>query len=551
MSSIARRAGVVALAVTLATGLAACGGGDKEEDGNEAAEGSPTESSSPAATEGGEKSAKGRFSIEISEPQKGLVPGDTNETSGAEVLDALFTGLVDYDVENSEPQMAVAESIESKDNKTWTVRLKSGYTFHNGEKVTAKSFVDAWNYAANKDKGLQNRGFFSRFDGFDDSDNEKLKGLEVKGDREFTIKLTKPFSQLPVVLGYTAFYPLPEEFYDDPEKFNDEPIGNGPFKMNGKWEHNRIIKVDRYDDYNDGKAKSEGIDFKIYANLDTAYNDLRAGNLDIMDALPTSALANAEKELGDRYVNQPSSVLQYLGFPTFNKKYTADFRKAVSMAIDRAAIAKTIFNDTRIPATSYVSPVVDGARKDPCGEFCQYNVDKAKDLLKKSGWEGTLTLAYNADGGHKEWIEAAEKMLEKNLGLQVDPKPYSGFDQMLDELQDKKLDGAFRMGWSFDYPSIENYLAPIFGTDAIESGSNHAGYSNKALDNLIEDGDVAKTAEDGIEKYQDAEDLLFKDMPYLPMFFSNLTGAYSERVKGVKFDAFTRVDKMAVEVSED
>jgi oligopeptide transport system substrate-binding protein len=502
---------------------------------------------------GGATATGGRFSIQISEPQHALIPGHTAETSGAEVLDALFSGLVDYDVKTSEPSNKVAESITSSDNKVWTVKLKSGWKFHNDESVTAASFVDAWNYTAYAKNAQESAGFFSRVQGYDEVSAEKptaekMSGLKVVDDTTFTVTLKEPFSQFPVVVGYTAFYPLPKVFFDDPKKFGEAPVGNGPFKMNGTWVHKQVIKVDKWDAYPETKAKVDGIDFKVYASLDTAYNDLRAGNLDATDSLPSSALATAKQELGERYVEQPSSIEQYIGFPVFNKKYTADFRKAVSMAINREEIAKTIFSGTRVPAGGFVSPVVDGARENACGEFCTFDAAKAKTLLQTSGWSGPLTLAYNADGGHKEWIEAVANQLRQNLGLTVTVKPYAEFAKILDDLGAKKFDGAFRMGWSFDYPSIENYLSPIFGTQAIQIGSNYAGYSNPQFDDLVKKGDTAASKEEGITFYQQAEDLLYKEMPYLPMFFSKLTGAYSANVRNVTFDAFTRVDKVNVEV---
>jgi oligopeptide transport system substrate-binding protein len=530
---VRKRFGALAVGLAAALVLSGCGGG---EGGG-----------------GGAPVTGGRYSIQIAEPQHALIPGHTSETSGAEVLDAVFAGLVDYDVKTSEPSNKVAESITSKDNKVWTVKLKPGWKFHNDEPVTAASFVDAWNYTAYSKNAQDNAGFFSRVQGYDEVSAEKptaekMSGLRVVDDTTFEVTLKQPFSQFPVIVGYTAFYPLPKAFYSDPKKFGEAPIGNGPFKMNGTWVHKQVIKVDKWDGYPEAKPKADGIDFKIYASLDTAYNDLRAGNLDITDTVPPSALGTAKAELGERYIEQPSSILQYIGFPVFNKKYTADFRKAVSMAVNREEIAKTIFAGTRVPAGGFVSPVVDGAREDACGEFCKFDPAKAKQLLATSGWSGTLTLAYNADGGHKEWIEAVANQLRQNLGLTVKVQPYPEFAKILDDLDAKKFDGAFRMGWAFDYPLIENYLSPIFGTEAIKTGSNHAGYSNPQFDALIQKGDTTASKEEAVKLYQQAEDLLYQDMPYLPMFFSKIVGAYSTNVRNVAFDAFSRVDKVNVEV---
>src|SRR5688572_8202654 len=104
---------LTALLVTGLLGIAACGG-----DGGGAA--------------GGDQAAGGRFSVQLgSDPENLLIPGDTTEMEGNQLLKALFTPLVGYNVETSALEYTgVAESIESPDNKTWTVTLKQGWTFH-------------------------------------------------------------------------------------------------------------------------------------------------------------------------------------------------------------------------------------------------------------------------------------------------------------------------------------------------------------------------------------------------------------------------------------
>src|SRR5262245_60646785 len=85
-------------------------------------------------------------SIGIGEP-KHLVPSTTTESNGAEVLNALFTPLVSYD-RDFRPIELAAKSITSQDSQVWTVTLRDGWTFHNGEKVTADAYINAWNAGA-------------------------------------------------------------------------------------------------------------------------------------------------------------------------------------------------------------------------------------------------------------------------------------------------------------------------------------------------------------------------------------------------------------------
>ena len=119
-------AGVVALTAT------ACGGGDR----------------TAAAARGVDP--KGIVSYANGEPQNALQPSNTMEAYGSVVIDSLFTGLVHYDKQGNITYENAESVTPDKANKVWTVKLKPGWKFHNGEAVTAKSYVDAWNWAADR-----------------------------------------------------------------------------------------------------------------------------------------------------------------------------------------------------------------------------------------------------------------------------------------------------------------------------------------------------------------------------------------------------------------
>ncbi len=509
---------------------------------------------SPGASQSGGGKKGGSITVQLGEPQHGLVPTNTAESEGAEVLNALFAGLVDYDIETNVPQNRVAQSIESTDNKVWTIKIHPDYTFHNGEKVTASSFVDSWNYGANQKNAQEAIPFFDKIEGSEElapgpdkePTGDKLKGLEVVDETTFKVTLKVPFAQFPTMLGYNAYYPMPKAFFADPKKFDEEPIGNGPFMMDGKWEHNQHIKVKRFDAFpdRDGDALLDAVTFKIYDELDTAYNDLRAKAIEITDKLPPSAMGTVEKDFPGRTSNKAESAVGYIGFPLATNPAFAnpDLRKAISMAIDRESLNKAIFSGTRPPADDFVSPIIPGYRKGACGEACTFNPTKAKELFTAAGGlpGNKLELGYNVDGGHKAWIEAIGNMLKEHLGIEVTPKPFEKFQAILDSLDAKEYSGAFRMAWSMDYPSIENYLRPIFSKIAIDNGSNHAGYVNEQFEAALAAADVKQGAE-GIAAYQAANDILLKELPYIPVFFYQGSNAWTEKVTNVKIDAQNRM----------
>ncbi|MFT5222750.1 MAG: oligopeptide transport system substrate-binding protein, partial [Glaciecola sp.] len=123
-------------------------------------------------------------------------------------------------------------------------------------------------------------------------------------------------AQLPLLLLHGSFYPLPTSFFEgDPETWGENPVGNGPFQMSAPWEHDVQIATEAFADYKGATPSFDKLTFKIYSEIDTAYNDLRAGALDIMDTVPPAELANYQEEFAGRFVSQSNTVLQYLGFP--------------------------------------------------------------------------------------------------------------------------------------------------------------------------------------------------------------------------------------------
>ena len=96
---------------------------------------------------------------------------------------------------------------------------------------------------------------------------------------------------------------------------------------------------------------------------------------------------------------------------------------------------------------------------------------------------GKLTLAYNSDGPHKTWVEAVCHSVSNVLGITMEPLPVAQFSEMRSAITKHTLLGAFRNGWSADYPSLENFLNATFQTGA---SANDSQYSSKTFDDLLD-----------------------------------------------------------------
>ncbi|MPZ71092.1 MAG: ABC transporter substrate-binding protein [Actinobacteria bacterium] len=457
---------------------------------------------------------------------------------------------------------AVAADITSEDNVTWTITLKEGWTFHDGTPLTAQNYVDGWTFGALSTNAQNNSYFFERIVGYedlqgevDDEGNEvtppaatEFEGLTAVDDQTIEVTLNGPFSQFPLMLGYTAFYPAHPDWIADESSFNEAPIGNGPYMMDGTWEHDRGINVVKYPDYAGDEGNADSIEFLIFAELATAYNEVLAGNLDIMDALPPEQLAAAEEQFGDRFLRAPSSTFTWIAFPTTIPPYdNTDIRMAMSMAIDRQPIIDAIYNGSLQAADAFVSPVVDGYRPGACGQACVYDPEAAKALFDEAGGiDGPVTMWFNSGAGHEEWMEAVANQWRQTLGIEEIVFESLEFADYLGRLDEGTIEGPFRLAWAMDYPSAENYIGPIH---APGGSSNYTGYDNPELAELLTEGDGAETQEEAIAAYNAAEDLLARDVPIIPMWFAEIQAAHSENVGNVVIDPFTRIDLAEVTVN--
>lgn len=520
----------VAAASALCLLAASCsGGGEEPED---------------AAVTG---EAGGELRIYSSEPAF-LVPTAANDQPSILVIRQLYRGLVQYNAETGAPELDLAESIESDDNQTWTVRVKEGYSFANGEPVDADAFLRAWNYAGNINNAQNNSYFMNRIAGFDEMQAEDapsdltFSGLTKDDDMTFTVELSQPFVGFEAILGYSGFFPVAQECLDDFEACNETPIGNGPYMMEGSWEHNVQITLSRNDDYaGEDTGLADRLIYRIFDDVDTAYAAFEGGELDVMYTVPPERLSEVENTYAPRVFQQPSDSFTYLGMPLYLDKFTdKKLRQAFSLAIDRQAIVDAIYDGALTPATGFVSPRFEGFREGIC-EYCTYDVERAKQLYAESGgYQGTLLLWANGGAGHEQWLQAVGDQLNAAFGIDYELRvQVTDFGQYLELADNHRFTGPFRLGWGPDYPVMETYLQPLYATGA---SSNNSGYANEEFDSLIAEGDRSATLEEAIVMYQQAEDLLVEDLPVIPMWFGLTTVIWSENVEEMVYNRISDVE---------
>ncbi|WP_207546103.1 peptide ABC transporter substrate-binding protein [Mycobacterium intracellulare] len=472
------------------------------------------------------------------EPPNPLIPTGTNDSQGGRILDRLFAGLMSYDAAGH-PSPEVAQSIDTTDNVNYRVVLKPGWTFTDGSPVTAHSFVDAWNYGALSTNGQLQQSFFSPIDGFDavaglTGDGKPtattMSGLRVINDGEFTVRLKAPTIDFRMRLGHSAFYPLPRAAFRDMNAFGQHPIGNGPYQVaegpdGPAWEHNVRIDLRPNPGYRGNRRPhNKGLRFEFYANLDTAYADLLSGNLDVLDTIPPSALPVYKRDLGDKVTSGPAAINLSLDtplrLPHFGGEEGRLRRLALSAAINRAQISRQIFVDTRSPARDFTARSLPGFDPNIAGnEALDFNPGRARQLWAQadaiSAWSGRYAIAYNADAGHQDWVDAVANSIKNVLGIDAAGAPQPTFAGFRTQITNRSIATAFRAGWQGDYPSMIEFLAPLFATGA---GSNDVGYSSREFDAALATAEAAPDMAQATRLANDAQRILFHDMPVVPLW---------------------------------
>lgn len=559
-------------ALALCLTLAACGGGSGDtgttsqnaatNNGVATTAGSATggsSSGSPSTSAAPQPKSDGILQDVLSQDVSTLLPSDSNVGDNIAVLDVVYDGLVRYDPATKKPYNYVADDVSTKNNSVWTIKIKTGLKFQNGEAVDADAFIRSWNYAAYGPNAQQNNYFFERVAGYDKMQGEtdddgkvtkqpeskELSGLKAVDANTLQVTLNAPFAGFSTMLGYTGFFPMAKACLDDVKACAVKPIGNGPFKVD-QWDQGSKLTLSKWADYTLPETPNyAGIVFTEYKG-ESSWADFQAGQIDF-GTPPTAQVNEAanDPDISSRKVAGPGAALTYIAFPMYKGAPWDDieFHKAISLAIDRQAVIDAVIPGQAVPATSWVVPDgVPGGVAGTC-EFCKLDVAAAKEALAKSSWKaGTvLSITTGKDQTQNDYFKAIGDQLKANLGIEytLDPTP-----DFFAKRSGRQMTGIFRNNWFPDYPLNENYLAPVYASGDAKKGNTQFGYYDAEFEKLIKAGDESKDIDSAVVQYQAAEKVLAKDFPTVPVSFSQNLVYYSDRVENVVLDPFSGTPKL-------
>ncbi|QKV19124.1 ABC transporter substrate-binding protein [Oricola thermophila] len=368
-----------------------------------------------------------------SEPQS-LDPIYDTDLPALNVFYNVYDQLTAIDFEGKVSPALAEEWFASEDLKTWTFKLRSGASFHDGSPVTAADVVFTYETAMN-DPASRLGGYLGQ-----------IETVKAVSDHEVEFRLKSSFA--PFDRQVTLVPIVCKAAYEKmgAAEFARKPIGSGAYSVED-WAAGGAITLKRFDDYWGGKGTYETVKFLPVPDETTRANAIQSGDLDIALLGPSAVPAVRASGAVD-VIDQNSNRIIYVGFNS-NAQWLGDvrIRKAVDFAIDRVAIGERLLNGAVTPSSQLVAPVSFGY--DTSIPATSHDLDKAKELVEASGYDGApLTLSYPTAivPQSSQIAQAIAYFLEEaGLNVELDGREYS---TMINDWFSSSLPGMYIMAFA-------------------------------------------------------------------------------------------------------
>jgi oligopeptide transport system substrate-binding protein len=469
--------------------------------------------------EGVEIPAPARNELRLySEEAETLDPALVQDMTSHRFVTLLFGGLVALDAElNVVGDLAERWDVDES-GTVYTFYLRRDAKFHNGRSVTAQDVVYSIERACDPERGSVKRaqsylddivGVLERTQG----EASSISGLKALDDFTVQITIDAPKPYFLAKLTYPTSYVVCRETVEKlGAEWTAQPVGTGPFVMVEN-SANRMT-LDAFDDYHRGRPKLDRITFYYQGQR---MNQYERDQLDVIQV---------ESEYIDRVLNPDDPLhadlrvvsqidVWYIGFNCQMAPFDdVHVRRAFAYATNKKAIAEIVYNKTVLPAKGILPPGMPGYNPDL--EELPYDPGLAAEELAESFYGDAselppivLTVTGAATG------EMLAEMYNQALGVdvQVEVVDWGVFLSGLDA-QEVQM---FSLGWIGDYPDPQNFLDMLFHS---QSAYNHGLYSNSKVDALLEAARVEQDVDERLSLYNQAEQILIQDAPWIPLYHS-------------------------------
>ncbi|MFC4076119.1 ABC transporter substrate-binding protein [Salinithrix halophila] len=486
---------------------------------------------------------------------KSLDPAQVTDGESMKVTKNIYETLVDYKEDNTEVEPALAESWKtSKDKKTWTFKLKKGVKFHDGSDFNADAVVLNFERWMDKKNPYHKGGDFPyysyMFGGYKGDKGHIIESVNAVDEYTVAFKLKEPQGPFLANLAMPSFsIASPKAIKKDPEGLNKNPVGTGPFKLE-KWKKNDTITLTKNEDYwQKGLPKLDKVIFKSMPDNSARFTALQSGEIDIMDGLNPDDAKTVKRN--DKLVlhEQQGMNVGYLAFnvskdtPLKKKKV----RQALNHAVNKKAIIKSVYAGLAVPAVNPMPESIWGFNKE-INDY-PFDLDKAKKLLEEAGYKKGFKLELYAPSDPRPYMPDGRKVAEyiqsdwKKIG--VDLKIVSYDWQTYLEKTGKGEHEAALLGWSGDNGDPDNFLYVLLDKDNTRTpdAGNISFYKSDRLHDKLIKAQRSTDREERTKLYEEAQEIIKEDAPWVPLVHSTPGIATQSYVKG-KFTHPINNDKL-------
>lgn len=534
------------LLLALALGLSACTGAKAPEQKDAKVE---QKKKAEEIVYGITTSPEGKFNPLFSNTQ---YDGNVNKL----VYDSLLKLNADIKVE---PSLAKEYKL-SEDGKKITFVLKDNLKFHDGKPLTSKDIKFTLTALASPDYEGDLGSYVQSITGFKDykeGKEKELKGIVTPDDKTIEIMFDVPYS--PVLINIGTLSILPEHIWGEiavkdwtKNENMAKPIGTGPYKFD-EFKPGEFVKLSANADYHNGAPNLKKFVFKV-VNEETVTAELLKGSVDIVDM--SSISKDNAKTLKDGKVEvlkYPNSKIQYMGFNLRNETLKdKNLRTAIAYGIDREGIVNGLLEGNGVVINT---PMVPTLWSYPKEGLVEYKMDeaKAKDLLKQAGYTDTNgNGTVDKDGKELELslvVPTGDKIREKTGTIIQDNLSKIGVKVKLEPMEFKAVMGKVVGDHDFEMYLMGNTLEADpdptpnwYSTQASDEkgvfGWNIAGFRSPEADKLMNANRSAVNQEERAKVLNEFGKLLNKELPWVPLYVSDIVKAYNSGLKNYKANTF-------------
>lgn len=431
----------------------------------------------------------------------------------------VFEGLVSFN-EKGEIKPALAKNWDiSQDGLTYTFYLNENVLFHNGKKMTSADVFYTYSTLAGLNGEEPLTGKF-----------KNIEKVEAVDDLTFKIILKSPSASF---LGFNTVAVLPNDYKEQDSK----PIGTGPFKFEQYIPSQKIVLVKNSEYYNEEKMpKIDKAEIMIMTDTGAVVSALKSGSLDIASVLPNDAKA-LEKSF-DIYTSGQNMVDLFALNNSVKPLDNEIVRKAIDLAVDKNEIINGAFDGYATKIYSNFSPLMAEFYNENLTDTEEFNIEKAKELLKSQKLENGFDLTITVPGNYKQHIDTAQILVEqlKKININV------------------KLDVVEWATWLEKVYTNADYQATVIGLSGkldpndilirytTDYKKNFIKFSNSEYDELIKNASTELEPAKRAEMYKDAQKILTTKNASIYICDPNLTIASKKNLKGYTFYPVNFID---------